>query len=145
MQQPIPVDALKDPIGKRVDFGIAEVGAAGENAADENGGVDRGNLGLKDALAVLQIEEMAEKAVSLRYARFDKTQSIEHALANTLLVLPAAVVGNTQGRQAETGGGDAGDVARIGASGLAAIFDEAAVGVGFLPEKLKAGTLHLVE
>src|SRR4029077_11750686 len=72
-------------------------------------------------------------------------QSVSDAFTDAFLVLPAAMIGNAQGGQPEARGSDAGDVARIGASGMAAVLDEAGEGIHLVPKELKASALQALE
>ena len=60
--EPGPVHAVEDGVGQLADFGIVKVLAAHEHAAEQNRGVDRGDLGIPDALAGVDVGEVIEKS-----------------------------------------------------------------------------------
>src|SRR3984893_2580610 len=118
-----------------MNLGVIEIGAAGQDSADEDRRIDGRDFGLEHALAILKIEKVAEETMCLGHARFDKAEGVSHAIADLLFVFPAAKVGNAQAGEAKSGCGDAGDVARVRSAGLAAILDQTRVGIGLVPEK----------
>src|SRR6202030_3644397 len=145
LQHPQPIDTLKNGGSEFVDFSVVKIGAAGEHAAKKDSGVDGGNLGLEDPFAVLDIQEVGVKAVLVRYAGSHETQGIANAIANFHALFPAALVGDAMSSEAEAGGRDAGDIALIGAVGVAAIFYQAGHGVGLIPKELEGGAFHTFE
>src|ERR1700688_1092564 len=62
LRQPAPINAVKDLIGQQTDLGMfLEVLAAGENSAEQDGGVNRRNLGIPHSLAGVNVGEMVEE------------------------------------------------------------------------------------
>ena len=100
---------------------------------------------MEDALAILNVEKMGVKAVAVFHAGGHEPQGVAHPVANFSALLPAALVGNAMGGEAEAGGGNTGGVALVGAVGVAAVFDQSSDRIGFIPEKLEAGALEIFE
>ncbi len=100
-------------------------------------------LGLKNSFAVLDIQEMSIETMLVLDAGGDESQGVAHAVANFYSLLPAALVRDAMSGQPKSGGSDTGGIALVRAIGVAAIFDQASGRIGFIPEKLEAGALHI--
>src|SRR5260370_27829833 len=121
MQETVPVHALVDSSRQGPNLIVFEVGAAGQHPANKEGGIDGRYLRLKNALAVLNVEKVAEKTVRLGHARLDKPQRCRHSLADLPRILPAAPGRNPQRRQTKASRRDAAYIPGIWPARRAAI------------------------
>jgi hypothetical protein len=142
LEHPKPIDALKNRGGQLVDFSVVKIGAAGEHAAKKDGGVYGGNFRLEDTFAILNVQEVGVKAMLVLDAGSHETQSVANAIAYFHTLFPAALIGNAMSGESKAGGSDAGGIALVGTVGVAAIFNQAGGGVGFVPKELEAGALN---
>src|SRR2546423_1876504 len=103
MEQPVPVDALEELRSKAGDFRVVKIGAAGQNAAQENGRIDGRDFGLEDAFTILDIEKVTEKTMRLGNASAHETQSSCHAIANSGAVFPTTMAGDGYSQRSADG------------------------------------------
>jgi hypothetical protein len=129
------------------DVGVAEMGAAGENAAEQDGGIDGGDFGVPDAPASVDIGEVIEEAAMVRQFVTQELQRGDHALAGFRAGYKAAQVSNAKCSQTESSGGNAGYGGIVGGSfaRVATVFDQPSFRAGLLPEKAATEAFNVVE
>jgi len=142
---PGPVDAIEDGVGEVDDVLILKVLAAGEDAAEQDGGVDGGDFGVPDAFAGVDVGEVKEEAAMGGELSPEEDESVDDAETGVLVRDVTALFRDADGREAEAGGGDAGDYAGVVDADVAAIFDQAGLGIGLFPEEEEAATFELFE
>ena len=144
VEHPVEVHPVIDRVGQMHDFCVVlEVLPGGQDAAHQEGGVDRGQFaflsvpGMKSAaLARADIHAMVEPAPFVRRVMGEELQGVAHPGAGQLRIDPLAGGPDADGGQAEAGRGDAADLApllRMTTPGRA-LARQAGVRVGLLPE-----------
>jgi hypothetical protein len=132
-------------VGEIADVAIVEVLPAGKDAAEQDGGVDGGDLGVPDAFAGADVGEVIEEAAMRGQFLPEEDEGCEHALASFLMRDETALFRDADGGETEAGGGDAGDHAGVDDAHVAAVFDQSGLGIGLLPEVEEVGALEVVE
>jgi hypothetical protein len=134
-------------VREQCNVGIAKVRAAGENAAEENGGIDGRNFRIPNALTGIDIGVVKEKSAMVRELVVQEAQSFENARSCIGAGDESALFADTERGQTKTCGGDAGYNGIIGAgfARIAAIFDQASVWTGLLPKKATGKALDFVQ
>ena len=150
VEHPGPVDAVVDEGGELVDLGVVvKVRAGGENAAEEQRGVDGGDFYVLCADAGVDVVEVVEEAVDAGQGVRVEVQRAADLLDDFGARLVAAVVGDAESGEAEAGAGDGGHGAgielAIGVVGGGAVEDLAGGGAGLLDEVEAGAALHVVE
>src|SRR5581483_5097736 len=143
---PGPLDTIEDVVCEASDLGMRlKILAAGEDAAEENGGIDRRNLGFPHAFTGADIREMEEESpVGWQFAP-QRAQSREHTGAGVSQADVSAFVPDAEGGQTEAGRGNAGYRGVIRAGDLTAIFDESSLIARLLEEVKKICFLQFFE
>ena len=125
---------------------MTEIFAAGENSAQQDRGVDGGDFRIPDSLAGVDVRPMKEKPAMGGHLLPKKLQAGKHADQDRARRAVAALVSDTERREAEAGGGNARNNSFIRRQrGIAAILYQARVGVGLFPEKEEAGLFQLIQ
>ena len=70
---------------------------------------------------------------------------VEHAVARLLVGDPAALLADTERRQTEASGRDAGHNAAVGCVGFGAVLHQSGVRMALLPEIEKTGLFYLIQ
>jgi len=107
VEHPGPVDAIVELSGERSNLGIVEIRADGEDAAEEDGGVDRGDFDVDERPAGFDVAEVVEEAVLVRHFVEMEVERGDDLFFDAGAVLIAALVGNAEGSETEAGSGDA--------------------------------------
>src|SRR5271155_3574001 len=137
--------AVENFVRQLADLRVLEVLAASENSAKQNGGVNRGEFGLPEALAGIDVGPMVEKSALVGQLLPEKAQRVDHAFAGERERDIAALFADAQRGQAESGGGDAADHTVVGGAHIAAVLHHSGAGIGLIPEKLKNRFFELLE
>src|SRR5581483_2762933 len=92
-----------------------------------------------------RVNEVIEKAVLVRGSLQCEAERGPNAIANFLCRVPASVVRDAQGGQAEARRGNTGDVVALAPVCRSPVFDLARDGAGLFPKEGKAGPFHLFQ
>ena len=133
-----------------MNFGVVvEVGAGGEDAAEQQRGVDGGDFVVADAGAGVDVVEVVEEAVDVGQGVGVEAKGAANLLEDLRARLKAALFGDAEGGEAEAGGGNAGHGAGIELAawvdGGGAVQDLAGGGAGLLDEEEAGAAFHVVE
>src|ERR1700731_2826274 len=82
IEHPRPIDALVDCGCEILNLGIIEMLANRQHATEQKRAVDRGEFTVPYSLSGFYINEVVEEAVFVRQSPFQKTKSLQHAVAN---------------------------------------------------------------
>ena len=145
IEHPVPIDAPDDLRGEILDFVVIEMAAASEHAAIEERGIDGGDFAFEGALASVHIDEVIVKAVDGGKFIGEIAESGADALDDFGAVEIIALIGDGKGGETETSGGDAGEIAGVGAVGAGAVFNQARDGAGLFPEEADGAAGDFVE
>ena len=150
IEHPGPLHSFVKFCGEVGDLGVAEVCPRGENTAEQDAGIDAGNLGIGRRLAGVDVVEVPEEAVAVRKLVEMEVERGADALDYSVVRQVAAVIGDAEGGKAEAGSGDAGK--RVAGTELAGgvvcvgTVEDLTVGrIGLLPEEERSATFHVVE
>ena len=124
---------------------MMEMFAAGEDAAEQNRGVDGRDLGIPHALAGVDVGEVIEKSAMIGKLLREEVESGDHAFDGIAAGNEAALVGDSDCGKAKAGGRDAGYNSLIVDADVATIFNEAGLVAGLFPKKEEAGIFDFVE
>ena len=144
-RKPRPIDAAEDQVGQLHDIGMPEVFTASQDSTEEYGGVDGGDFGVPHALAGVDVGEVIEESAMMRHFFPQEAEGGKDALQGGAPGNEAALLGDAQRGQAETGGGDASYDAFVGCLHIAAVLDHSSLGAGLLPEEEKIGAFQIVQ
>src|SRR5580692_6456003 len=100
-------------MGKFDDVAILKVLAAGKDAAKQDCGVDRRDLGVPDSLACIDVREVKEKSAMRRQLPPQKYQSSDNPQTRVLMRDKTALFRNADCAQAKAGRRDARDHAGV--------------------------------
>ena len=149
IEHPGPVDAVVELRGEVGDFGVVEVGASGEDSAEEDGGVDGGDFDVDEGLAGFDVAEVVEEAVLVRHLVEMKVERGDDLFFDAIGVEITALVGDAESTEAVAGGCDAGSEVLVEFSGGGlvggAVEDLSGGWVGLLGEVETAGAFHFLE
>ena len=149
VEHPGPLDALVEAGGEVLDTTVVEVGAAGEDAAEEDGGVDRGDFAPAGGFAGGDVVEVVEEAVLVLHVVEVEVERGEDLALDGVGGDVALFVGDAKSGEAEACGSDGGGGALVAIAGGAAvdgaIEDLAGFGIGLLGEVEAAALLHFHE
>ena len=149
VKHPGPVDAVVELGGEGCDFGIVEVGAGGEGAAEKDGGVHGRYFDVDERAAGFDVAEVREEAVLVRHLVEVEVEGGKDLLFDATGVLIAALVGDAESGETEAGGGDAGGEVLVELTGGrfvgGAVKDLSCGWVGLLREVETSSALHLFE
>jgi len=149
VEHPRPVDAVIELRGERGDLGIIEVGTDGEDAAEEDGGVDGGDFDVDEGFAGFDVAEVIEETVLVRHLVEMKVERGDDLLPDPAGVEVSALVGDTKRCEAEAGGGNAGGevLVELASGGFigGAVEDLSGIWVGLFCEIKTASALHLFD
>ena len=127
------------------DFGMLEILAAGEDAAEQDGGVDRGDFRVPQPLAGIDIRPVVEESAMIREFLPEKPHRIEDAIARLRVRNEAALVGDANRGEAEAERRDAAElIILIRRDHIAAVAHEAGIWIRLLPEKKEIRALDLI-
>src|SRR5579862_9996341 len=138
VEHPKPVNAIENLGSEFANLRIRKIFSAGEDAAEQQSGVDGGNFALEGALAGVNVDKVIEEAALVVHARGKEFESCAHAANNGPRRNKAALIGDAKGGKSKAGRWDAGDVVVVEFAGRTAILGKARVGIGLLPE-IQAG------
>src|ERR1700733_11589563 len=114
---------------------IVEMPAAGEYSAKQDGRIDRRYFRVPDSLPGIDVGEVIVES-AMRWQRSPKEgERCYHPQARVLVGDEPALFGNAYRSQAEPGRGNAGHDTRISGACVAAVFNQAGLRAGLLPEK----------
>ena len=105
----------------------------------QDSGIDRRDFRVPDSFAGIDVGEVIEKSAMRRQLSPKKYERRDDAQPRVLVGDKAAFFCDADGRQAEAGRRDAGDDAGVVAADIAAVFDQAGLRIGLLPEIEEAG------
>jgi hypothetical protein len=149
IEHPLEIDAFIDARGEGANFGVGvEILAGGEDAAEQEGGIDAGEFAFPGALSGSGVEEVEEPAVVILDGGIEGAERGADAGGGIAGGDPFAFGGDAEAGEGEAGGGDAGDVggARFaGAVGAGAVDGESGGGVGMFPEEAEAAAAEVVQ
>src|SRR5579862_6411759 len=143
--EPGPIDAVQNEVGKFAHGRVAEVLAASDDAAEENGGVDRRYFGVEHALAGFGIGEVIEESAMVGKFLPEKAKRGEEALQQSSGWHVLALVGDAEGGHAEAGGRNAGGAAGIVGVNIGPVFDHPGFCVTLFPKEKEAGAFQFIE
>ncbi len=149
VEHPGPIDAVVELGGEVGDSGVVEVGAGGEDAAEEDSRVDGGDFDVDEWLAGFDVGEVVEEAVLVGHLVEVKVECGDDLFFDAVGGEVASFVGDAECRESESCGRDAGGkvLIQLAGGGLVggAVKDLAGCGIGLLVEVETACTLHLFE
>ena len=118
-----------------------------EDAAEQNRGIYRRDFRVPQPLAGIDVGEVVEKSPMLGQSLPKKAQRVQHSGARFDGRNEAALLSYAQRGEPETGGRDAGDHGVVGGrfTGIAAVLDQAGLGVGLLPEVADVDSLEFIK
>ena len=124
---------------------IFEVLAAGEDAAKQHGSVDRGDFGIPDSFASVDVSEVVKEAPMRGQFVPEKRKSLNDAAARFGTVHEAAFFADADGGQSKAGRGDTGGQAGVFCDHVAAILDQAGRRIRLFPKEEKVGAYQSIE
>jgi len=96
---------------------VLKVLAAGEDAAEQNCGIDRRDLGVPDSFAGIDVGEVKEESAMRRQLPPKKDEGRDDAQARILVGEEAALLRDADCGQAEAGGGHTGQKSALAEHG----------------------------
>src|SRR6478672_2671362 len=93
---------------QQCDVGVAEVSAAGENAAQQDRGVDGGNFRVPDSFSSVDIAPVVKETAMMRQLRGKEPQGGKYAQARFRAGDETSAIADAKRRKSEAGCGDAG-------------------------------------
>jgi hypothetical protein len=128
---------------------VVEVGTGGEDSAEEERGVDGGDLAIAPGLAGFDVVEVEEEAVLIGEDIAVEAQGTADLFEDLRGGIVGTLVGDAEGGETEAGGGDAGHPARVERAGavdpLCAIEHLSGARAGLFGEVETAAALDVVE
>ena len=149
VEHPGPVDAVVELGGEVGDLWVVEVGADGEDTAEEDGRVDRGDFDIDEGSAGFDVAEVIEEAVFVRHLVEMKVECGDDLLFDASGVEVSALVGDAESAETVASGGDAGGEVLVEFPGggfvCGAVEDLSGGWVGLLGEVETTGAFHVFE
>ena len=149
VEHPRKVDTIVELRSEIGDLRVIEVGAGGEDSAEEDRGIDGGHFDVDKGLPGLDVIEMVEEAVLVWHLVEMEVERGDYLFFYAIGRGVAPLVGNTECCEAETSRGDAGgemsiELARRGLVG-GAVENLPCGRVGLLGEVEASCALHLLQ
>src|SRR5450631_164517 len=120
--------------------------AAGENSAHQDRGVDRGNLGIPQSFAGIDVRPVIKETSMVGQRSPQEAQGSERPVAGVIIGNESALLPDAQSGQPEAGCRDAADnLAVIGRTHVGAVTNQAGERIGLFPKKKKSGMFNLLE
>src|ERR1700722_5291102 len=113
---------------------MLEVLPAGKNSAEQDGGVDRGNLGIPDSFAGVKVGKVVEESPMGGQLFPKKTQASHDTLACVGERNIAPLVSNAESRQPKASRGNTSHYSGVIDVKITSVFDHSGLRVGLLPE-----------
>src|SRR5579859_6900513 len=127
------------------DVAVLKVLPAGKNAAQQDRGVHRRDLGVPYSFARIDIGEVKEESPMRRQLLPKKYQCRDHPQSRILVGNEAALFRNADCTQAEASGRDTCDHAGVVNADVAAIFNQSGLRIGLLPEEQETAAFQIVQ
>src|SRR5258707_179121 len=124
---------------------ILKVPAAGKDPAKQNGGVHRRDFRVPDSFPGIDVGKVVEESAMRRQRVPKKSEGRNHAQASVLVRDEGALFCNADRRQAKAGGCNACHHAGVGCAGVAAVFNQAGLRAGLLPEEEEVTVFKVVQ
>src|SRR5580700_11317992 len=124
---------------------MAKVLAARKDSAEQNGGIDGGNLGIPNSFSTVNVGKVVEEPSVVRQLLPQEPERDKHAFEGIAARNQSALLSDAESRQTETGGGDAGYDPLIIRADVAPIFHHPCLVAGLLPEIAEVRDFQLVQ
>ena len=123
----------------------SKVLAAGKNAAKQDCGIDRRDFRVPHSFPGIDVGKVIEESAMRRQCSPKKRERRQHAQASVLVGDEAALLRDADRSQAKAGGGDAGHDPRVRRARVAAVFNQARLRTGLLPEEEEIAAFKIVQ
>ena len=133
-REPAPIHAGENLRCQPGDLRITKMLPGGKHAAQQNSRVHRRNFRVPDPLAAGDVGPVEKESAVRGHLPRQEVKRDDHSIACFFVGHPAALLADTQRRQAEAGSRDAGHDAAVGAVGFRPVFHQSGVGMALLPE-----------
>ena len=144
-REPGPLDAIEYGVGELRNRFVVKMLLAGEDAAEEDRGIDRRYLRVPHSFTGVDIGEVIEESAMSGQFVPQERQALDYALARLGVTYKAAHFPDTDGGEAEAGGRDTRNSACVFGADVAAIFGQSGWRAGLFPEEEEAAVLKIVQ
>src|SRR5580693_256751 len=124
---------------------MAKVLAARKDSAEQNGGIDGGNLGIPNSFSTVNVGKVVKEPAVVRQLLPQEPEGDKHAFQGITGGDQAALFSDAKSRQTETGGGDTGYYPLIIRADVASVFHHPRLGAGLIPEVTEVGDFQFVQ
>src|ERR1700728_415971 len=121
-------------MGQLDNVAIFKVLAAGEDAAKQDRRIDGRDLRVPQSFAGIDVGKVIEESAMRGQSSPKKGEGRQHTQTSVLLRDKAAFFRDADGGQSKACGGDAAHQTGVVSTRVAAVLDQAGLGIGLLPE-----------